>query len=143
MALSLIDQVFHIPEHNPETFSMIGAEEGKLLVIVDEGAFGTDEETMLNNMITAIKFDPKSDISKLILKRGQPIILSYFHRDFKNILVFGITPDQLGLNIEFKLYDILHFEKYRMLVCDSITEIRTVVQKKQMLWARLQEMFLK
>ena len=111
MALSLIDQVFHIPELNPETFSMIGAEEGKLLVIVDEGAFGTDEETMLNNMITAIKFDPKSDISKLILKRGQPIILSYFQRDFKNILVFGITPDQLGLNIEFKSYDILHFEK--------------------------------
>ena len=143
MTFSLTVLVFNLPEHNAESFSLIGSEEGKLLVVVDESAFGTEEETMLNNMISAIKFDPKSDISKLILKRGQPIILSYFQRDFKNILVFGITPEQLGLNIEFKSYDILHFEKYRMLVCDSITEIRTVVQKKQMLWARLQEMFLK
>lgn len=143
MTLSLTDQVFNLPEHNAESFSLIGSEEGKLLVVVDESAFGTEEETMLNNMISAIKFDPKSDISKLILKQGQSVILSNLQRDFNNILVFGVIPEQLGLNIEYKLYDILHFEKCRMLICDSITEIRTVVQKKQLLWARLQEMFLK
>lgn len=143
MTLSLIDQVFNLPEHNAESFSLIGSEEGKLLVVVDESAFGTEEETMLNNMISAIKFDPKSDISKLILKQGQSIILSNLQRDFNNILVFGVIPEQLGLNIEYKLYDILHFEKCRMLICDSIIEIKTVIQKKQLLWAKLQEMFLK
>lgn len=143
MTLSLTDQVFNLPEHNAESFSLIGSEEGKLLVVVDESAFGTEEETMLNNMISAIKFDPKSDISKLILKQGQSIILSNLQRDFNNILVFGVIPEQLGLNIEYKLYDILHFEKCRMLICDSIIEIKTVIQKKQLLWSRLQEMFLK
>ncbi len=143
MTLSLTDQVFNLPEHNAESFSLIGSEEGKLLVVVDESAFGTEEETMLNNMISAIKFDPKSDISKLILKQGQSIILSNLQRDFNNILVFGVIPEQLGLNIEYKLYDILHFEKCRMLICDSIIEIKTVIQKKQLLWAKLQEMFLK
>lgn len=143
MTLSLTDQVFNLPEHNAESFSLIGSEEGKLLVVVDESAFGTEEETMLNNMISAIKFDPKSDISKLILKQGQSVILSNLQRDFNNILVFGVIPEQLGLNIEYKLYDILHFEKCRMLICDSIIEIKTVIQKKQLLWSRLQEMFLK
>ncbi|MBK7806171.1 MAG: hypothetical protein IPJ51_07725 [Saprospiraceae bacterium] len=61
---------------------------------------------------------------------------------YKDVIAFGVLPEQLGLNIDYKWYEILKFDHSRMLLSESIKDLNTFPQKKQQLWVKLQQMFL-
>lgn len=136
-------EVFDIPETDKSRIHLQGQGRQKLLCISDADSFGDQEKSTLEKMITAIKYDAEKDIFILTVPQDCHLSLSNLGLEYKDILLFGIRPDQIGLQVEYSLYTILHFDQRNVLVCDSIRQINAVPQKKQVLWGKLQEMFLK
>ncbi len=136
-------EVFDIPEPDKSKIHLEGQGRQKLLCISDADSFGDQEKSTLEKMITAIKYDSEKDIFILTVPQDCHLSLSNLGLEYKDILLFGIRPDQIGLQVEYSQYTILHFDQRNVLVCDSIRQINAVPQKKQVLWGKLQEMFLK
>lgn len=141
--LSITDQVFLIPETNTNAISISGEGLKKLVIVTDAQTFGDTEKETLNKMMIAIKYSPDSDLIKVVLPAESNISLSNVVPSYNDLIIFGIAPERLGMHIDYKMNEIIHFDKSRLLVCDTIREMITVPQKKQILWTRLQEMFLK
>ena len=136
-----LDLVFEIPE-SQDYPDIAGNGVKKLWIITRYDTFGEDERTTLTNMMKAIHYDITEDVSTIILKASEIVVLPS-KDSIKNLILFGILPKDAGLNIDFKKYEILVSESYRILVCDDIKLINATPALKKMLWTRLQEMFLK
>lgn len=141
--LSTTDQVFLIPETTNDALVMSGDGQKKLVIVTDAHTFADAEKETLDKMMMAIKYDPKADLVKVVLPTGVDISLSNVVAPYNDLIIFGVAPDRLGLHIDYRINEIINFDRSRLLVCDTIREIIAVPQKKQILWARLQEMFLK
>ncbi|MEZ4883525.1 MAG: hypothetical protein R3E32_02220 [Chitinophagales bacterium] len=57
------------------------------------------------------------------------------------LIVFGLKPSSLGLNIRLGLYQLLTFRGCQILLADDLTTISKDVQRKTYLWRNLQKMF--
>jgi hypothetical protein len=136
-----LDLVFEIPESQDHP-DVAGNGVKQLWIITRFDTFGEDERTTLTNMMKAIHYDITEDVSTIILKASEIVVLPS-KDSIKNLILFGILPKDAGLNIDFKKYEILVSESYRILVCDDIKLINATPALKKMLWTRLQEMFLK
>lgn len=141
--LSTMDQVFKIPDTIPNNVVVSGEGQKKLVIITDLESFSDSESDTLDKMMTAIKYNPSHDLIKVVLPKNVDVSLSSLVNDYKDLIIFGVLPERIGLFIEYKMNEILYFEKSRLLICESIRAIIAVPQKKQLLWTRLQEMFLK
>jgi hypothetical protein len=134
--------LFHVPELDTKTYNISGEGRRGLLCITDSDSFGPDEEMTLKRLIAAIKFDFQNDIFFLKVNKGQSFSVGILPVSYKDMIVFGVLPDQLGLNIDYKWYEILLFDQTRILLSESISDINKFPQKKQQLWVKLQQMFL-
>lgn len=141
--LSTTDQVFLIPETTKDALLISGEGQKKLVIVTDALTFTDAEKETLDKMMMAIKYDPKADLVKVVLPAGINISLSNVVGPYKDLIIFGVTPERLGLHIDYKMNEIIQFDRSRLLICDTIREVIAVPQKKQILWAKLQEMFLK
>lgn len=141
--LSNSEQVFLIPENDIKPLQTIGAGLKKLVVVVDAETFGDNGKTTLDNMMLAIKYNPESDLIKVIIPAESNFTISSIMPDYRDLIIFGFSPEKLGFNVDYKMYEILHFDKTRMLICDKISEIIAFPEKKKILWQQLQTMFLK
>lgn len=134
--------LFHVPEFDSKTHNISGEGDRKLLCISDADSFGPDEEITIKRLISAIKYDFDKDIYFLKINKGQSFSVGTLPISYKDMIVFGVLPDQLGLNIDYKWYEILIFDQTRILLSESISDINKFPQKKQQLWVKLQQMFL-
>lgn len=66
------------------------------------------------------------------LKRKEP----------EQVLVFGLTPSQLGLKTEFPLYKPTGFYGVTWLFADALSVLEPDKNRKGQLWSALQQMFL-
>lgn len=136
-----LDLVFEIPEsHDIPTSSGNGRQQ--LWILTRSDAFGDDEKSTLANMMKAIKYDIAEDVSTISVGASETVVLPSSDR-IKDIIFFGILPKYACLNIDYKNYEILYSESFRILVCDDIKQINATPQLKKVLWTKLQEMFLK
>lgn len=135
--------VFQIPETKKDSIEILGSGLKNLLIISDKEHCGETERTTLSKMIGAIKYHFPDDVIWVELTKDEAVLASAIMPDYKDVLLFGVSPERAGFNIEFKQYHIAQFERRRLLYCDHLQEIVTNVQKKQLLWTKLQEMFLK
>ncbi len=136
------DQVFRIPEISINDLDIAGFGNKKLVVVVHKTEYGSNEVTTLQGMINAIKYDMTSDIFLVQLKERQNISINNLLSDYKDIILLGVEPSEVGIFVDFAPYEIMLFEQSRMLVSDSISEINLTRPKKVLLWNKLQEMFL-
>lgn len=134
--------LFHIPEFDTKVCNISGEGGKGLLCITESETFGPEEEITLKKLITAIKYDFENDIYFLKINKGQSFSVGTLPNTYKDMIVFGLFPDQLGLNIDYNWYEILIFDKSRILFSESIRDINNFHQKKQQLWIKLQHMFL-
>jgi len=135
--------VYQIPETSKDSIVVLGSGFKNLLIISDKDRCGETERTTLSKMIGAIKYTFPDDVFWVELSKDEAILASVIMPSYKDVLLFGVSPERAGFNIESKHYHIAQFEQRRLLYCDHLQEIVTNVQKKQMLWTKLQEMFLK
>lgn len=134
--------IFKIPDFDINAISIQGKGLKKLLVVCSKEEFSEVEQTTLQKMITAIKYDFENDIFLVVLEKDQRTSLSALQLNYIDLLVFGINPENLGFNIEYTLNEILYFDQSRALILDSIKDIKAIPAKSQQLWSLLQKMFL-
>ena len=141
---ALRDQIFNIPEHNSTADYTISGQGSKQLVIVVESEnYGKEEAELLGKMIKAIQYDQISDVYLLAVEKGAQLSLSAIVESWNDIILFGVSPHQIGIHIEFKPYLILPLEAKRALYVDDLKSLGTNAAKKQALWTLFQKMFLK
>ncbi|MBC7885851.1 MAG: hypothetical protein H7X99_10270 [Saprospiraceae bacterium] len=133
--------VFKIPDFDLNTISLQGKGLKKLLVICCFDDFSEVERITLQKMMTAIKYDFENDIYLLLIEKNAQLSLGLLEIDYTDLLIFGIKPESLGFQIEYKLYELLTFEKSRAMILESIREIKAVPSRSKLLWDKLQEMF--
>lgn len=142
--IALRDQIFNIPEHNSSAVYKISGQGLKqLLIVVESENYGIEEAALLGKMIKAIQYDQISDVYLLAVDKGAQLSLSTIVESWKDIILFGVSPHQIGIHIEFRPYTILSLEGKRALYVDDLISLGTHAAKKQALWALLQKMFLK
>ncbi len=134
-------QVFLIPEPIKAS-RMSGKGKRGLLVVFNEEETLTAEKETLEKMITAIKYQSAEDVYMASLEMGKDYSLSASGVTYLDILLFGVQPARIGLQVEAVQDKIVYFESSRMLLCPSLREINAVLSKKQTLWQLLQAMFL-
>ena len=114
---------------------------GLVVAVALEEASGGEMET-LQKMIAAIRYDIKEDVTILRIPSGQQFPLTALEMGWQDLLVFGLSPASVGLQIEHLQEKILFLESRKALFSPSLREINSSIPKKQALWRLLQEMFL-
>jgi hypothetical protein len=136
------DEVFIIPENEVEEKFLDGEGHKGLLLVVDAKNFDVQEEETLRKLVGAIGFDYTRDIYLWKWSRELDCSIGLMDKAYKDLLMFGVTPEQVGLFVDYKVYTVHLFEQTRLLVSDSIRDINGQPTKKQVLWSMLKKMFL-
>ncbi|MEM7105100.1 MAG: hypothetical protein AAF502_18330 [Bacteroidota bacterium] len=61
----------------------------------------------------------------------------------KRLIVFGPTPDDLGMRLEIKSYQLVKWNTVDLIFVDSLGIIKEDVEKKKLLWSLLKQLFAK
>lgn len=136
------DVLFDVPDITVGQLNIEYNPDKKIVVALEKDKYHTDESNTLQLIINAIKLDFKQDIILIKLERGQQISLTSVIPAYKDILIFGLSPADLGFFVDYNPYDILQFENVRMLVSESLTELNNAKPKKALLWGKLQAMYI-
>jgi hypothetical protein len=136
------DEVFVIPENALEDKILLGEGLNGLLLVVHAVDFTIAEEETLQKLVAAIGYDYVQDSILWKWSAEQNFSLGLLDITYRDILLFGLTPDQIGIFVDYKPYTVHFFEQKRMLVSDGIRDINSQPAKKQVLWNALKQMFL-
>ncbi|BDS10633.1 hypothetical protein [Aureispira anguillae] len=61
--------------------------------------------------------------------------------DLEELLVFGMTPNEMGLHLSISAYQIVEFQNARLLFSHDLNTIANDLSKKKQLWQQLQLLF--
>lgn len=143
-------KVFVLPEGEAPPTAGYGQGQKGLLVIYAPGE--TPTETLngfLNKILQAIKYDLERDAITYYKTPQHPLSLADLVREgaFQHVLLFGITPAQIGLNLDISTYEPTTWEHTHILPADGLEAIYRERQaggkeKSARLWAMLKQTFL-
>lgn len=134
---------YNINASDRETFSIKGKGENNLLLLISEPESELFH-TKLKEIIGAIKLDLENDAYYLYeAKKYQHIGQFVNSNDIENVIVFGLNPKEVNLNIECKLYNPGFLENIRIVFVDPISKILSDKSIKLKFWKLLQHLFLK
>jgi len=136
------DEVFIIPENEMQGKYLLGEGRKGLVLVVDANHFDVQEEDTLRKLVGAIGFDYTRDIYLWKWHRKHDCSIGLMKTVYNDVLMFGVTPDQVGMYVDYRAYTVHLFEQCRLLVSDSIHEINNQPAKKQALWNILKKMYL-
>ena len=122
---------------------LLGLNKKKLLILTShEDAEDDNAKTQLKAILAAIKFDMADDCAVLPFKQNESIAFQKLPlTTFDHLISFGISPKQIGLQINHYNYTSLKILNKSLLFADSISSISNDVSKKKQLWAALQSIF--
>lgn len=129
-----------------ETYRYLGENKRQVLVLVyypGEEYLPEAEKAYLEKILAAAGLRP-DDIALLNYARYKehrfPALKRFFN--FRHLLLFGITPGRLDIPAAVSLYCTADTEGARILAADSPETLRPDTQKRRLLWAELQKLFL-
>lgn len=114
---------------------------GKDVIIATASELTSEEKTFLSKILTSIKLDLK-DVVLVNLKNSPPFHQLKSKFQVKRVVLFGLTPAQLGLNIAHENYQPLHFMNTVILPADSLQTIHDNDSSKTQLWKAMKKIFL-
>ena len=135
--------LFLVPERS---FTDIG--EGgfarRIAVVILEESPVRDDRDFLTKILAAAQIDLTKDTLLASIPAGEPIGLNSIlkERQAEQILVFGISPAQLGLTIAVRPYQPVYFYGATWLFGDALSVLEPDKTKKGLLWTALKGMFL-
>jgi len=139
----LKNTLFKIPNFDLSSISIQGKGVKKLLVICRKQGFSEVQSTALQKMISAIKYDYENDIFLVTCDENDEIPISMLDLEYKDLILFGIKPENMGYNVTYKVQEINRLDSRRLLVFEGLDIVLADNNKKLALWNKLQEMFLK
>ncbi|KXK36676.1 MAG: hypothetical protein UZ09_BCD002002412 [Bacteroidetes bacterium OLB9] len=138
-----MEVIYKIPGNSPSDIEVSGNGEKGLVVLVHKANFDQAHAGMLHKIISAIRYDLDQDAVLVQVSNDASIALAQYLPNYKDVISFGVHSEVFGYKIEPKLYEILTIGDKNIMFCDALTSISGNVTKKQHLWNKLQQMFLK
>jgi hypothetical protein len=139
---------FKIFATSDQEFKEIASDQSKeftSLVVYEPTADIEVLEIFLSNILTAAKLDLSKDVCllKITAETGFSYIKFKTKVPIEKVILFGISPIKLGINLDLKLYTPMVFQNCIFLLADHLAIIQADVNKKRELWACLQKIYLK
>ncbi|MCH2022846.1 MAG: hypothetical protein MK207_10250 [Saprospiraceae bacterium] len=110
-------------------------------IVVASKSISEEEMNFLDQVIKAV--GKKIDTDVFVIKNLNLIPYKQLTDllSFKKLLVFGMQPKEIGLQVSINPYQIFSFDKRLILFCHSLNDISRDNNKKKQLWEKLQIMF--
>lgn len=98
----------------------------------------------LSKVLSAAQLNLETDTLFAEIPDGETRILAPDLQEYRPqyILVFGLSPSDLGLSFEVQAYQILNFYGCTWLFADRLSTLEPDKVKKGQLWAALKQIFL-
>jgi hypothetical protein len=139
------DLLFKLPETKSEYFEVNGNADKGLFILAYKTDLHADNISKLNQILSAIKYDPKEDIATVYIADDHPFSLAELlnKHTCSEVLIFGLHPKMIGLNIYAKRYQWIHLENTTILFADKLEVLKDNKDMKNQLWLSLKSRFLK
>ena len=124
-----------------EAIKKEGACKNQLLIIARDADLTPESRKTLNQILNAIKYNLE-DSCMLALTNDQSIsINSYVHQhDIQRVISFGVSPKDIGLQINASAYRLIEMEALKLVFSHKISDLNGDKQKKIKLWNTIQEL---
>ncbi len=121
-----------------------GGFDKKVAVLMLEEPNVYSNRDFLEKILTAARLNLAQDAFLAEIPGGEPRALApdLVEHQPKQVLVFGLSPAQLGLSFETQAYQPLAFYGCTWLFADPLSAIESDKNKKTQLWSALKQMFL-
>jgi hypothetical protein len=140
--MKIIDKYFRLPELENRTSDIIISSEKKLLVVTPNMSEDQESRKTLIAIINAMKLDAKSDVNYAFVNDDNNIYCEDLLDGVKLVILFGIPPEQLNININEIKYHLLKLEKYNLIYCDDMAMLNNNKALKMKLWNIIKDITL-
>lgn len=116
----------------------------QVAIVVLKETESIEQVNFLKKVLLAAGLNLENDTLLAKLEAGEqlPVLPLVKIKQAECILVFGCTPNQLGLNLECPLYQLVDFYDTRLLFANKISILEPDTGRKRQLWQALQQLFL-
>lgn len=121
------------------TIQKEGSCKNQLLIIARKADLTPESRKTLSQMLNAIKYNLE-DSCMLVLADNQTVSINpYIHQhDIKRGISFGISPKDIGLQINAGAYQLIEMEALKLVFSHKISDLNSDRQKKIKLWNTIQ-----
>lgn len=136
--------LYHIPEIKLEDHLTAELKTKKLVVLRSKEDESTAIDEMFHKMMAAIHIDIDKDVAIIRLEDSAEVLesVNWISKSMnQHVLVFGLSPAQIGLNINHLPYRPMRLYNSSILFCHTLEAIHFDVNLKKRLWKALKEQF--
>ena len=139
------NQIFHFPVIDIKSSEISDTQiEGNFLkqvsILISSNEKTNDNIQLLRNILKAIHLNYEEDIHLIQIEDHTDYMLNaYIHKySPKHIILFGLKPNSLGLNMDIVLYRLTNINNAQWLFADPLNDISVNKSLKKALWEALQ-----
>jgi hypothetical protein len=116
---------------------------GSTLILCSNDQGQSQQTAFLEKILQAVQVELGKQAFLIRLTASEKISSSSYLEvpAISKILVFGLPPEQIGLQIEVTPYELFHFCDRQMLFADSLADISSKKSLKRLLWEALKVLF--
>lgn len=133
-------ELIQISETKNSDFSFFGEGERSLCIFFREENQLESSISFLTKILSALKINLEKDTFYHNLIKKESLSIFQLEGKPKHLFLFGITPQEVGLNIEQNDYKSIQINGINVLSADSLETIKNSENLKRTLWGCLKEM---
>jgi len=116
----------------------------QLMVLVLEEPNASSNRDFLSKVLAAANLNLPQDalLAEIPAQESRALATDLKALGPKQVLVFGLTPAQLGLSFEIQAYQPLNFYGHTWLFAEKLSTLEPDKTKKTQLWTALKQIFL-
>jgi hypothetical protein len=136
--------IFIAPEHSALDFSKGGFAKRVWVLVLEEPSTAIANRDFLAKVLAAANLNLEKDTLFAEIPASIPVRFStdLKQKEPEQVLVFGLSPAQLGLAIDTLPYNPIAFYGATWLFADVLSALEPDKNKKGQLWSALKQMFL-
>ena len=127
-------------------FTILGNNRSRVAIIVDETAnlYLPDEQlNFLLGILSACKLSME-DVAIININKNKTVTYKSIEAELKaeKIILFGVSPAQIGLPLEFPFYQVQQYNNQTYVTADLLQHIEKDKAEKTKLWNCLKQIFI-
>jgi hypothetical protein len=140
----LSNELLYLAAEKSATSGASGNFARQVMVLALEEPNAAANRDFLTKVLAAANLNLTQDTLFAEIPYGEPRALApdLKERQPKHVLIFGLSPAQLGLSFEIPAYQPFEFYGHTWLFADQLSSLEPDKNKKTQLWTALKQMFL-
>ena len=132
-------RIYALPEEVVQAERLLGNNARKMLVLAEAEDFKNHRD-LLEKILGAVEYDLQADTAVLTLSPQERINLSSEIEQCEHLLLFGISPTQIGLNVNLKKR-LIQLERLTIVRSGPLGKVASDTNEKRALWQVLKSVF--